>query len=106
MGAALHQHRCHHGARHRRDRSPQRWCHLRRPGVVVRGREPVAHPPSIGRFLPFDAGYRTLGVGSNFDTPEILAVALRRPQYALIFATYAILTLATGAMLLGRRDVN
>ena len=63
-------------------------------------------PPSIGRFLPFDAGYRTLGVGSNFDTPEILAVALRRPQYALIFATYAILTLATGAMLLGRRDVN
>ncbi|MEO6629266.1 MAG: hypothetical protein ABIP03_11940 [Aquihabitans sp.] len=63
-------------------------------------------PPSIGRFLPFDAGYRTLGVGSNFDTPEILAVALRRPQYALIFATYAILALATGTILLSRRDVN
>ncbi len=64
-------------------------------------------PPSIGRFLlPFDAGYRTLGVGSKFDTPEILAVALRGPQYALIFATYAVLALAAGTILLNRRDAN
>ena len=63
-------------------------------------------PPTIGRFLPFDAGYRTLGVGSDFDTPKILAVALRRPQYALIFVTYAILALAVGTILLRRRDVN
>ncbi|MGB3412531.1 MAG: hypothetical protein WBA45_15190 [Microthrixaceae bacterium] len=62
--------------------------------------------PTIGRFLPFDAGYRTLGVGSNFDTPEILAAALRRPEYALIFGSYAILTLALGVVLLNRRDVN
>ena len=31
--------------------------------------------PTIGHFLPFDAGYRTLGVGSKFDTPEIRAAS-------------------------------
>ncbi len=63
-------------------------------------------PPSIGRFLPFDAGYRTLGVGSNFDTPEILAVALRRPQYALVFMAYAVLLLGVGTIVLNRRDAS
>lgn len=64
-------------------------------------------PPSVGRFvLPFDAGYRTLDVGSNFDTPEILAAALRRPEYALIFVSYAVLSLTVGAVLLNRRDAN
>ena len=64
-------------------------------------------PPSIGRFvLPFDAGYRTLDVGSNFDTPEILAAALRRPEYALIFVSYAVLSLAVGTILLSRRDAK
>ncbi|MCU1497913.1 MAG: hypothetical protein JWM47_1866 [Acidimicrobiales bacterium] len=62
--------------------------------------------PEIGRFLPFDAGYRTLGVGSNFDTPEILAVALRRPQYALVFVACALVALVTGTVLLHRRDAN
>jgi hypothetical protein len=62
--------------------------------------------PSIGHFLPFDAGYRTLGVGSNFDTPEILAAALRRPQYALIFASYAVLALAAGTILVNRRNAD
>lgn len=64
-------------------------------------------PPTIGRFLlPFDAGYRTLGVGSKFDNPEILAAALRAPQYALIFVAYAVLALAVGTLLLNRRDAN
>ncbi len=63
-------------------------------------------PPRIGRFLPFDAGYRALDVGSNFDTPEILAVALHRSQYALLFTAYALLALGTGAILLSRRNVT
>lgn len=64
-------------------------------------------PPTIGRFvLSFDAGYRTLGVGSNFDTPEILAAALRRPEYALIFVSYAVMSLAVGTILLSRRDAK
>lgn len=61
-------------------------------------------PPTVGRFLPFDAGYRILDIGSNFDTPEILAAALRRPQYALAFVTYALAALAAGTILLHRRD--
>ncbi len=64
-------------------------------------------PPTLGRFvLPFDAGYRTLDVGSNFDTPEILAAALRRPEYALIFLAHAVLSLTVGTILLSRRDAN
>lgn len=62
--------------------------------------------PAIGRFLPFDAGYRTLGVGSKFDTPETLAAALRGPQYALIFVSYGVVALAVGTLLLERRDAN
>lgn len=62
--------------------------------------------PTVARFLPFDAGYRTLGVGSNFDTPEILAAALRRPQYALVFCSYALITFVVGTALLHRRDVG
>ncbi|MGZ4708645.1 MAG: hypothetical protein ACXWBN_07895 [Acidimicrobiales bacterium] len=63
-------------------------------------------PPSIGRFLPFDAGYRNLGVGSRFDTPEMLAVALRRSEYALVFVAFAVLVLAVGTILLNRRDAD
>lgn len=63
-------------------------------------------PPDLGRFLPFDAGYRTLDVGSNFDTPEILAAALRRPQYALVFIGYSLIALAAGTVTLYRRDAN
>ena len=62
-------------------------------------------PPTIGRFLPFDAGYRMLGVGSDFDTPEILAAALHRSQYALVFITYSLLMLIAGSVLLSRRDI-
>ena len=63
-------------------------------------------PPTVSRLLPFDAGYRLLGVGSDFDTPEILAAALPRPSLALVFATYAVVGAATGTMLLYRRDAS
>jgi ABC-2 type transport system permease protein len=63
-------------------------------------------PAKAARFLPFDAGYRLLEVGSDFDTPEILAAALDRPQYALVFGGYAAVALAVGTVLLNRRDTN
>lgn len=63
-------------------------------------------PASVSRFLPFDAGYRLLGVGSDLDTPEILAAALPRPSLALVFATYAAVSVAAGTALLYRRDTN
>lgn len=63
-------------------------------------------PASVSRFLPFDAGYRLLGVGSDFDTPEILASALPRPALALVFAAYALVGAVVGTVLLYRRDSN
>ena len=63
-------------------------------------------PGEVVHFLPFDAGYRMLEVGSDFDTPEILAAALTRPQYALIFGAYAAVALIVGTVLLSRRDTN
>jgi ABC-2 type transport system permease protein len=63
-------------------------------------------PASVSRFLPFDAGYRLLGVGSDFDTPDILAAALPRPTLALVFAAYAAVSVAVGTALLYRRDTN
>ena len=63
-------------------------------------------PATVSRFLPFDAGYRLLGVGSDFDTPEILAAALPRPTLALVFAAYAVAGAAIGTALLYRRDTN
>ncbi|MBK5223679.1 MAG: hypothetical protein JJE52_12585 [Acidimicrobiia bacterium] len=63
-------------------------------------------PAKVARLLPFDAGYRILGVGSDFDTPEILAIALTPPQYALIFAGYAAATMLAGSIVLHRRDTN
>ena len=63
-------------------------------------------PATIARFLPFDAGYRVLGVGSDFDSPEMIAAALTRPQYAAIFAGYATITVLVGAVLVQRRDVS
>ena len=63
-------------------------------------------PPRSVHFLPFEAGYRILEVGSDFDTPEILAASLTRPQYALVFGGYALIALLLGTTLLYRRDTN
>ncbi len=61
-------------------------------------------PASGARFLPFDAGYRLLEVGSKFDTPENVAAAFTRPQLGLVFGAYAAIALAIGTALLYRRD--
>jgi ABC-type transport system involved in multi-copper enzyme maturation permease subunit len=63
-------------------------------------------PATVSRFLPFDAGYRLLDVGSDFDTPANLAAQLQRPQLAMVFGTYAVIALAAGTVLLHRRDTN
>jgi hypothetical protein len=65
-----------------------------------------ALPGKFVHFLPFSAGYRLLDVGSDFDTPVIIATQLTRPQYALIFGGYALATLVVGTVLLHRRDTN
>jgi ABC-2 type transport system permease protein len=61
-------------------------------------------PARAARFLPFDAGFRLLEMDSDLDSPEILAAALTRPQYALVFGAYTALSLIAGMVLLSRRD--
>jgi ABC-type transport system involved in multi-copper enzyme maturation permease subunit len=63
-------------------------------------------PAEIARFVPFDAGYRLLEVESEFDIPEIVAAALTRSQYALVFGAYAAVALIAGTALFSRRDTN
>ena len=41
--------------------------------LVVEGLVIQFAPAEAVRFLPFDAGYRTLGIESDFDSPEIIA---------------------------------
>jgi ABC-type transport system involved in multi-copper enzyme maturation permease subunit len=63
-------------------------------------------PVQVARFLPLDAGYRVLEVGNDFDSPELIAAALTRVQYGLVFAGYTAVALAVAGVLLQRRDVD
>jgi ABC-2 type transport system permease protein len=66
----------------------------------------VAAPAEIARLLPFDAGYRLLGMDSDLDSEELIAAAFTRPQYALIFGGYTAIALIVGTVLLDRRDAS
>ena len=61
-------------------------------------------PETIVRFLPYVAGFRVLGIASDFDTPEAIAVALTRVQSALVLGGYAAAAMAIGTALLYRRE--
>ena len=63
-------------------------------------------PEQATRFLPFFAGNSLLGIASDFATPESMAVALTRPENALVFGGYTAVALAVGTVLLYRRDTN
>lgn len=65
-----------------------------------------ALPDGVRHFLPFSAGYRLLDAGPNFEPPVVIVDQLARPQYALIFGGYALVSLAIGTLLLYRRDSN
>ena len=65
-----------------------------------------ALPQGVRHALPFSAGYRLLDAGPNFDPPVQIAHQLGRPMYALIFAGYAVVSVAVGTFLLYRRDAN
>ena len=60
----------------------------------------------IARFLPFIAGNHLLTDSAGFDSAEALAVALTRPENALVFGSYTLLALLLGTVLLYRRDTT
>jgi ABC-type transport system involved in multi-copper enzyme maturation permease subunit len=63
-------------------------------------------PAEVVRYLPFDAGFRTLGAGPSFDSPEFVASALSNPLHAAIFWGYVTAALVLGTALLVRRDAD
>jgi ABC-2 type transport system permease protein len=73
-------------------------------GFVVENLLNLFLPVQVARFLPFFAGNKLLAYNNDFDTPEAIAVALTRPESALVFAGYAGLALLVGSILLYRRD--
>jgi hypothetical protein len=74
--------------------------------LVIEGLVVSLAPPGIVRFVPFDAGARTLGIETDLDRPEVVAAALANALHASIFWGYVIAALALGTMLLVRRDVE
>jgi len=63
-------------------------------------------PAEVVRFVPFDTGFRTLGIESEFDVPEVAAAGLSNPLHASIFWGYVIAALVLGTALLVRRDAD
>jgi ABC-type transport system involved in multi-copper enzyme maturation permease subunit len=74
--------------------------------LVVENTFTLFMPAQIGRFLPFFAGNALLGIESDTATTESIAVALSRPENALVFAGYTAVALVVGTVLLYRRDTN
>ncbi len=74
--------------------------------LVVEGLVVQFAPAEVARFVPFDTGFRTLGVESDLDVPEVAAAGLSNLAHASIFWGYVIAALVLGTALLVRRDVD
>ena len=75
-------------------------------GFVVENLIKLFLADEIARFLPFVAGNHLLSDDSGFESAQALAVALTRPENALVFGGYAGVALVVGTVLLYRRDTN
>jgi hypothetical protein len=75
-------------------------------GFVVENLFGLFLDDAIARFLPFTAGNHLLSDRSGFEVPEALAVALTRPENALVFGAYTAVALLVGTVLLYRRDTH
>jgi ABC-2 type transport system permease protein len=74
-------------------------------GFVVENLFRLFLADEVARFLPFVAGNHLLS-DSGSDSPAALAVALTRPENALVFGAYTVLAIVIGTVLLYRRDTN
>lgn len=74
--------------------------------LVVEGMVVSFAPVQVVRFVPFDAGARTLGIETDMDRPEVVAARLANAVHASIFWGYVIAALVLGTVLLVRRDAD
>lgn len=72
--------------------------------LVVEGLIVQFAPGEVVRFVPFDTGWRSLGIESELDVPEVVANGLSNPLHASIFWGYVLAALALGTALVRRRD--
>ena len=72
--------------------------------LVVEGLIVQLAPGEVVRFVPFDTGWRSLGIESDLDVPEVVAAGLSNPLHASIFWAYVLAALMIGAVLVHRRD--
>lgn len=63
-------------------------------------------PAEVVRFVPFDTGFRTLGVESDLDVPEVAAAGVSNLLHASIFWGWVLAALVLGTALLVRRDAD
>jgi hypothetical protein len=63
-------------------------------------------PGKVVRFVPFDTGWRSLGITSHLDPPAVAAAGLSNALHASIFWGYVLAALVTGAVLVHRRDAT
>lgn len=74
--------------------------------LVVEGLVVQLAPPEVVRFVPFDTGFRTLGVESDLDVAEVAAAGLPNLLHAAVFWGYVVAALALGAVMVVRRDAD
>ena len=74
--------------------------------LVIEGTIVSLAPVGVVRFVPFDAGARTLGIETDMDRADVVAAALPNPAHAAIFWAYVLAALAIGTVLLMRRDAD
>jgi hypothetical protein len=72
--------------------------------LVIEGLIVQFAPARAVRFVPFDTGFRTLGVESECDAPDVLAAGVSNSLHAAIFWGYVLIALVVGTALLVRRD--
>lgn len=74
--------------------------------LVIEGILVQFAPGQVVWFVPFDTGWRSLGIESEFDPAEVMANGLANAAHASIFWGYVLAALAIGAVLVHRRDVD
>lgn len=62
--------------------------------LVVEGMVVSFAPVQVVRFVPFDAGARTLGIETDMDRPEVVAARLANAVHASTFWGYVIAALS------------
>ncbi len=74
--------------------------------LVVEGLIVGFAPGKVVRFVPFDTGWRSLGITSHLDPPAVVAAGLSNALHASIFWGYVLAALVIGAVLVHRRDAT